>query len=62
VKPGVAVLAAGGAFAALTVCGLGIGILVAERTGRPLWALGGLFAGAAIGAYSAIRLLFRATQ
>jgi hypothetical protein len=62
VKTGVAVLAAGSAFAALTILGLGVGILVSERSGHPLWALGGLFAGAALGAYSAFRLLVRAMQ
>jgi hypothetical protein len=62
VKTGVAVLAAGGAFAALTICGLGAGVLLAQHGGNPLWALGGLFVGAAIGAYSAFRLLVRAMQ
>jgi hypothetical protein len=51
------VVAAGSAFAAAAVIGLACGVLVAGRRGEPLWAPAGLLLGAAVGAYSAFRVL-----
>lgn len=56
----VPVIAAGGTFAGATLAGLLIGIFIGGRTGQPLWAFVGLIVGLAVGAYSAVRLLFRA--
>jgi F0F1-type ATP synthase assembly protein I len=53
------VLAAGGTFAGTVLLGLLIGILIAQRTGQPLWTLAGLLVGLGIGGYSAVRLLLR---
>jgi F0F1-type ATP synthase assembly protein I len=60
VKEALPVIAAGGTFAGSTLAGLLIGIFIASRTGQPLWAFAGLILGLAAGAYSAVRLLFRA--
>jgi hypothetical protein len=54
VKP---VLFAGGTFAGAAVAGLLIGVVAAQRLGRPLLAPGGLMLGIVVGAYSAFRLL-----
>jgi CHASE2 domain-containing sensor protein len=62
VRPLLPVLAAGGTFAAATVVGLVVGIVVAERRDQPLWALAGLMLGAGIGAYSALRLVLKALR
>jgi hypothetical protein len=51
------VLGAGGTFAIAALAGLGAGFLIAQRTGQQLWVLGGLFAGLAIGGFSAFTLL-----
>lgn len=51
------VLGAGGAFAVSALLGLGAGLLIAERSGQPMWTLGGLFAGLAVGGFSAFSLL-----
>jgi hypothetical protein len=51
------VLAAGGTFAFTVLLGLGAGLLIAQRTGQQLWVLAGLFAGLALGGYSAFALL-----
>jgi hypothetical protein len=59
VKPLLPVVVAGGTFAAAAVIGLAAGVLAAGRTGQALWVPAGLLVGAAIGGYSAIRLLFR---
>ena len=53
------VVAAGSAFAAAAVVGLAFGVLVASRRGEPLWAPAGLMLGAAVGAYSAFRVLLK---
>lgn len=53
------VLAAGGTFAASTLAGLIIGAWLAGRVNAPLLAVLGLFAGLAIGGYSAFRMLMR---
>ena len=53
------VVAAGSAFAAAAVVGLLCGVLVASRRGEPLWAPAGLMLGAAVGAYSAFRVLLK---
>jgi hypothetical protein len=62
VKPLLPVIVAGGSFAAAAVLGLLGGILAADRTGRPLLVPAGLILGAAIGGYSAVRLLMRSIQ
>ncbi|HTA38021.1 MAG TPA: hypothetical protein VK760_03035 [Candidatus Acidoferrales bacterium] len=51
------VLGAGGAFAVTALAGLGAGVLIAQRTGQHMWVLGGLFAGLAVGGFSAFSLL-----
>jgi hypothetical protein len=51
------VLGAGGAFAITALVGLGAGLLIAQRTGQQMWVVGGLFAGLAIGGFSAFSLL-----
>lgn len=53
------VLAAGGTFAGTVLVGLLVGIWLSNRTHQPLWVLGGLFAGLALGGYSAVRLLLQ---
>jgi hypothetical protein len=53
------VLAAGGTFAGAAVLGLAAGVLAAGRFGEPLLVPAGLLVGAAIGGYSALRLLMR---
>ena len=53
------VLAAGGTFAVTTLVGLVAGIWVSNLTHQPLWVLGGLFAGLALGGFSAFRMLMR---
>ena len=58
-KAVVPVLAAGGTFAVSTLAGLLVGIFLAGRTGAGRWVAGGLFAGLALGGYSAYRLLLR---
>jgi hypothetical protein len=52
-------IAAGSTFAAATLAGMVVGLLAARATGQGLWVLGGLFAGMALGGYSAVRLLLR---
>jgi hypothetical protein len=59
VKSVMPVLAAGGTFAATAILGLLAGIWISNATRQPLWVLGGLFGGLALGGYSAIRLLMR---
>ncbi len=56
------VVAAGSAFAGASVIGLACGVLVAARLGEPLYAPVGLVLGAAVGAYSAFRILLRAMR
>jgi hypothetical protein len=56
------VLAAGGTFAGSAVIGLFIGVLVAQRSEEPLWAVAGLMVGAALGAVSALALLVKAMR
>lgn len=58
-KPLLPVLGAGGAFAGTTVVGLLAGIWLAERLRLPFLAAAGLFAGLALGGYSAYRMLLR---
>jgi hypothetical protein len=53
------VVIAGSTFAATVLICFGLGILAGRATGQPLWALGGLFAGMALGGYSAVRLLLQ---
>ncbi|MBV8637138.1 MAG: AtpZ/AtpI family protein [Candidatus Eremiobacteraeota bacterium] len=59
-KEALPVIAAGGTFAGATLAGLLIGIFIGGRTGQPVWAFVGLIVGLGAGAYSAVRLLFRA--
>ena len=54
------VLGAGGTFAISALLGLGAGLLIAQRSGQPMWTLGGLFAGLAVGGFSAFSLYGRA--
>ncbi len=61
-KPWLSIVAAGAGFAGASIAGLAIGIEIGARRSEPLWALGGLMAGAAIGAYSAFRLLVAAIR
>jgi hypothetical protein len=53
------VLAAGGTFTVAALAGLLVGIWLGRTTGQPLWVIGGLLAGIAVGGYSAFRLLLR---
>lgn len=55
----VPVLAAGGTFAAAALGGLAAGIWISHASGNGLWVPAGLFAGMALGGYSAVRLLLR---
>jgi hypothetical protein len=59
VKTLLPVVAAGSAFAGAAVVGLICGVLAASRRGEPLWAPVGLMLGAAVGAYSAFRVLVK---
>jgi hypothetical protein len=61
-RPLLPVLAAGGTFAASAVIGLFIGVLVAQRSEQPLWAVAGLMVGAALGVVSALALLLKAMR
>ena len=58
-KDALPIIAAGGTFAGCALAGLLGGIVLAGRTGNQLWVLGGLFAGLALGGYSAVRMLLR---
>lgn len=55
----VALIAAGGTFTGAVLLGLLIGIWLSNRSGQPLWVLGGVFGGMALGGYGAVRLLMR---
>lgn len=55
-------IAAGATFTGSVLVCTFAGILISQRTGQPLWVIGGLFAGLAIGGYAAIRLVARAMQ
>ncbi len=61
-RPLLPVLAAGGTFAGSAVIGLFVGVLAAQRSEEPLWAVAGLMAGAALGAVCALGLLVRAMR
>jgi hypothetical protein len=61
-RPLLPVLAAGGTFAGSAVIGLFVGVLVAQRSEEPLWAVAGLMGGAALGALSALALLAKAMR
>lgn len=61
-KPLLPVLVAGGTFAAAAILGLLTGVVVAGRAGEPLLVPAGLMLGAAIGGYSALRMLLRSMQ
>lgn len=58
-RPLLPVLGAGGAFAAIAIVGLLAGVWLAERFKVPALTAAGLFAGLALGGYSAYRLLLR---
>jgi hypothetical protein len=58
-KSFVPLLGAGSTFAGATLLGLAAGVSLASRTGNAFWVLAGLFAGMALGAYGAYRLLAR---
>jgi hypothetical protein len=53
---------AGGTFAAAAIVGLAIGVFAAGRRGEPLFAPLGLLLGAAVGAYSAVRVLAKSMR
>ena len=55
-------VAAGGTFAGFALLGLVGGVWLAGRTGGQLWVLGGLFAGLALGCFSAFRMLLAETR
>lgn len=61
-KPALSVVVAGSAFAAAAIIGLLCGVLLAQRRGEPLFAPLGLVIGAAVGGYSAIRVLLKSMQ
>lgn len=58
-KPMLPLLGAGAGFAATTLAGMAAGVWIARSTGHPLWVIGGLMAGMALGGYAAVRLLVR---
>jgi hypothetical protein len=62
VKPLLPLIAAGGTFAAAAIVGLLIGVAFAGRRGEPLFAPIGLLLGAAVGAYSAVRVLSKSMR
>jgi hypothetical protein len=53
------VIAAGASFAVTVLIGFIAGVLIAQRSGQPLWALVGFFVGLGVGAYAAIRLILQ---
>lgn len=61
-RPGLVVIVAGGTFAAAAIAGLLVGVGVANWRGQPLLAPAGLLVGAAIGGYSALRLMLRSIR
>jgi hypothetical protein len=61
-RPLLPVLAAGGTFAGSAVIGLFVGVLIAQRSEEPLWAVAGLMVGAALGGVCALGLLVRAMR
>jgi hypothetical protein len=62
VKALLPVLAAGGTFAAAAIVGLLGGVIAASRAREPLFVPAGLLLGAAVGGYSALRVLLRAIK
>jgi hypothetical protein len=62
VKSLLPVILAGGTFSAATVIGLFGGIVAGARLNQPLLVPAGLMLGAAIGAFSAVRLLLRSLR
>ena len=58
-NPVLPVVTAGATFAMTTLLGLAAGIWIARVTGQGGWVLAGIFAGLAVGGYSAYRLLLR---
>ena len=58
-NPILPVVAAGATFAVTTLVGLAAGVWAARATGQSGWVLAGIFAGLAVGGYSAYRLLLR---
>ncbi|MBV8489048.1 MAG: AtpZ/AtpI family protein [Candidatus Eremiobacteraeota bacterium] len=61
-NPVLPVLAAGATFAGCTLAGLALGAWLSQRTGAPLWVLGGLLGGIAAGGFAAARLFLRAMR
>ncbi|MGB6986960.1 MAG: hypothetical protein WBD74_13400 [Candidatus Aquilonibacter sp.] len=53
-------LTAGSTFALTVLIGFWGGLALAHRTGAPLWAIGGLFAGVLVGGAIAARSLLQA--
>ncbi len=61
-KPAVTVIVAGSTFAGAGILGLIAGVALANWRGVPLAAPIGLLLGAAIGGYSAVRLMVRSIR
>lgn len=55
-----AALMAGSTFAVVVLLGFWAGLALTQRTGAPLWTIGGLFAGVLIGGAVAARSLMQA--
>jgi len=55
-----AALTAGSTFAVCVLAGFAGGLAIARRTGAPLWAIAGLFAGVVLGGLIAARALLQA--
>jgi Putative F0F1-ATPase subunit Ca2+/Mg2+ transporter len=53
-------LTAGSTFAVTVLAGFAGGLVLAHRTGAPLWAVAGLFAGVLVGGLVAARTLLQA--
>ena len=51
---------AGSTFAVTVLIGFWVGLRLAQHTGAPLWAVGGLFAGVLVGGVIAARSLLQA--
>jgi hypothetical protein len=55
-------IAAGVTFSGTALVCTFVGIVISQRTGQPLWVIGGLIAGIALGGYGAFRLVARSME